>query len=855
MNAIASISPRAVDDLRLALEHFQPGRPSVDGWGNRGYIEGGLGGALENHGEWLVAVDHWKQVAHFNQQRSPDQYRYAHQRLSNAYSKLGDFGQAENSLKLANDMLAQLRQTKGWAVWGFNYLQHGSAYEARFLETQGRHGETEAKWRTALSYAEKDHELKIQHFGAGSEYARGAARNLAAVRRNLAGNLATQGKYGEAEIFARQGFQDALAMNAFNTTTVASALDVVGWTRFQQGDLAGAEKYYRYALAAVEGSGVARHSRNLATRRVRLARVDFVQERWNDALKLFEERDRGLRSDAAEFNRRGSGTGGWAYVLVKTGQSQRAAEMVEREIAGAIKRPVPNRWSVAQLRGVLGIALAANGKTAEALKAYRESIPDLIRRDEDDAAEDNAGYWRAFWQRVILESYLELLAKLQVSGVAVANLDLVDESFWVADVARSSSVQGAIAATAARAQLPDRQLAELARKEQDALNRIVALNRIFARLAEAPEKERLSKITSDMRAEIGRLREEHAGLRSDIRTRYPEYAELIDPKPAGISDVRKVLVPGEALVSIYLGESQSYVWTIAAGGKAAFRVVPLKREEIESDVRELRKAVDFGDGNPAQLRPFDLARANKLYRALFEPDESLWKEAQVLNVIPHGALGELPFALLVTAPSKQPLAGAQAAYAEVPWLMRKVAIAQLPSASAFTALRRTPPGKAERQPFVGFGDPLFTADVGAGARRGVVRNLTVQKVADATESQLSAMAKGKGPQQPGAVLATRTLSQSFAQLSALPDTSDELREIAVTLKADSARDLFLNRQATEKNVKQAGLENRRVVAFATHGIASGEITGLDQPALVLATRRSPVTATTMVFSRWRKCWG
>jgi CHAT domain-containing protein len=35
-------------------------------------------------------------------------------------------------------------------------------------------------------------------------------------------------------------------------------------------------------------------------------------------------------------------------------------------------------------------------------------------------------------------------------------------------------------------------------------------------------------------------------------------------------------------------------------------------------------------------------------------------------------------------------------------------------------------------------------------------------------------------------------------------------------------------------VKQAGLANRRVVAFATHGIAPGEITGLDQPALVLS---------------------
>jgi CHAT domain-containing protein len=46
--------------------------------------------------------------------------------------------------------------------------------------------------------------------------------------------------------------------------------------------------------------------------------------------------------------------------------------------------------------------------------------------------------------------------------------------------------------------------------------------------------------------------------------------------------------------------------------------------------------------------------------------------------------------------------------------------------------------------------------------------------------------------------------------------------------------VFLTRRATEKNVKQAALQNHRVIAFATHGIAAGEIAGLDQPALVLS---------------------
>ncbi len=789
---------RAVSDLQLALENNQPNRLTPDGWGDRWRIQGDLIGAYWQRGDWFTCIDFSKRVAHEYRQSDLFIYHISQLVLMDLYNAIGQWADADKARHESDATLRRLRNMLAWATLSASVLSRHSRYMGTFFKRQGNYTAAERESRASLEWAEKAYDVAQRTRPQGHQFIRIEQDNLGTTKVDLAEILAEQGKYGEAEGFARAGFEDAFALFGFNTTAVSRGLRSIGWARFQQGDLVGAEKYYRYSLAAVEGPGILRHSGFIAERRADLGNALIVQGRWNEALKVFEERDQGLRSDAAQFRRYGSGYVGWAYVLHKTGQSQRAAEMAERMVAGHLKRPVPNRWYVAQLRGVLGMALAASGKTAEALKAYQESVPELIHRDQDDATAENTGFWRAFWQRVILESYLDLLAKLQASGEVPATLDLVDESFWVADIARGSSVQEAITATAARTQLPDRNLADLARKEQDALNRIVALNQILARLAAAPEQERLNKIISDMRAEIERLRKEHAALRADIRKRYPEYADLIDPKPAGIGDVRRALAPGEALVSIYLGESQSYVWTIFAGGKAAFRVVPLKRDEIESDVRQLRKAVDFGDGNVAQLRPFDLARAHKLYREFLEPDEPLWKESQVLNVIPHGALGQLPFALLVTAaPSQQPSAGAQAAYREVPWLVRKVAIAQLPSASAFAALRRAPPGKAERQPFVGFGDPLFTADAGAGGRRGVVRNLVVQKVADTTEERLSEMAQGKRPQPQAKVVATRTLSQAFALLSALPDTSDELKEIATVLKADVTRDVFVNREATE----------------------------------------------------------
>jgi CHAT domain-containing protein len=71
-------------------------------------------------------------------------------------------------------------------------------------------------------------------------------------------------------------------------------------------------------------------------------------------------------------------------------------------------------------------------------------------------------------------------------------------------------------------------------------------------------------------------------------------------------------------------------------------------------------------------------------------------------------------------------------------------------------------------------------------------------------------------------------------LNALPDTADELREIATVLKANQAGDVFVGRQASERNVKSTRLDDRRIIAFATHGIAPGELIGLDQPALALS---------------------
>jgi CHAT domain-containing protein len=74
----------------------------------------------------------------------------------------------------------------------------------------------------------------------------------------------------------------------------------------------------------------------------------------------------------------------------------------------------------------------------------------------------------------------------------------------------------------------------------------------------------------------------------------------------------------------------------------------------------------------------------------------------------------------------------------------------------------------------------------------------------------------------------------YGELTPLPDTREEILSIAKVLGANEERDVFLGARANKRQVLSMNLKNRRIVAFATHGLISGDLPGLHQPALALA---------------------
>jgi CHAT domain-containing protein len=84
----------------------------------------------------------------------------------------------------------------------------------------------------------------------------------------------------------------------------------------------------------------------------------------------------------------------------------------------------------------------------------------------------------------------------------------------------------------------------------------------------------------------------------------------------------------------------------------------------------------------------------------------------------------------------------------------------------------------------------------------------------------------------------------YADVPPLPDTRTELLAIAKALGANAPTDLLLGAAATRRAVLAADLHDRRVVAFATHGLMPGELPGISKPALAMAAdadeRESPL---------------
>lgn len=77
-------------------------------------------------------------------------------------------------------------------------------------------------------------------------------------------------------------------------------------------------------------------------------------------------------------------------------------------------------------------------------------------------------------------------------------------------------------------------------------------------------------------------------------------------------------------------------------------------------------------------------------------------------------------------------------------------------------------------------------------------------------------------------------------LAPLPETQVEVFALA-QLSGAGKGDVMVGEMATETGIKAASLDQYRLVLFATHGLVTGELSGVDEPGLVLTPPSVPTS--------------
>ena len=379
---------------------------------------------------------------------------------------------------------------------------------------------------------------------------------------------AKQGRLAEAEVDVRSALlarlKDTGKYNPLTTPFVLGFANIL----VEQGRYEEAEKLARVSLEIQRTVGVADDAQMNAQILSQLGAILTFERKLPEAAAVYAELDKAMakwepqRREVLELN------GSRINAMLASGQIEAglaaAQALVKREIA----RVGEKHFDAAAARGILATGLMRAGKNPEAIREFKAALPILQAAARENADDDDATVVAGRSQRLqgIVEAYIRLLASTPSAGGEVAA-----DTFSLADSIRGRSVQQALSASAARASIKDPALAELVRKEQDLGKQVGAQLGLLNNILAMPSAERDEKGVRGVNASIEKLRSDRDKARAEINKRFPSYADLVDPKPPSIDQIKATLADGEAMLSFYFGRDASFVWAVPKTGRGGVR--------------------------------------------------------------------------------------------------------------------------------------------------------------------------------------------------------------------------------------------------------------------------------------------
>ena len=723
--------------------------------------------------------------------------------------------------------------------------QDAQVKEAEALRKDGRYAEAIAEVKSAIAILQARKQLETP-FGS--------------VLLNNLGELHYQlGRYADAIPYYKRAI--SLAKTGGLHPQLAITYRNLGIVYQLTGRTADAMEAYKNSIAIL--SRLPGERIQLASTLNNVATLFEDQKRYGDAEKLFQQ---ALAIYRAAFGENhlyvATAYSNLGSLYEKGGDLARAEMMMlsaNQVMLQVFNRDHPRRVTV--LRN-LGSFYGGRKDWPKAAAFYREALEILQKESERNirsrqgelaGTELDPGLQRAAAGDFINAS-MHLLMQDQSQGVAITR-----EIFKVAQW-RPSQAAASLLQMSARAAANDGELSGLLRRRQDLVGEWQSTQQRLTQAALTNEGSAQTAQSSVDR--LDRVGHEISALDTNIANRFPDYADLTNPAPLDVTEVQALLRDDEALVLFIETGSPTWVWVVSKTDKS-LALINLSSEALAAEVADLRCGLDqtnwtdpagWPESPPIELErkkaqkavfercrslgpkpasdgslPFDTGRAHRLYKLFLGPAEKAIAGKHLL-IVPSQSLMQFPFATLVT---EQPAPDTQ--LRDVKWLGTTAPISILPSVSSLRALRRVSRPSQASKPFLGFGNPLLGGDPEAA-------RLARSKQTCASAPLRTASVVSRSARAPMKLRPSEAFRRGLADVGvlkaqiALPETADELCDVAKSLKA-SPEDIFLGERATEtafKSLNKSGrLANYRVIHFATHGLVSGDLPGVSEPALLL----------------------
>ncbi|WP_157522466.1 CHAT domain-containing protein [Mitsuaria sp. 7] len=617
-----------------------------------------------------------------------------------------------------------------------------------------------------------------------------------------------------------------------------------------------ASQQHEEALAAARQSEamLAKANASAASQTRWLARQEIVRallglKRWVEADQAYRQFLEELGGDGVARSRAQDNRLS-ALLAAKAGRLDEALETAERTLRYRTRIYGQDHPQTRESAGVRAVVRLLRGDTGGAMSDYEQLFAATLDRSDGWVDLDARGF-RGFVLGLAFDEFLAQAARRAIAGEALPPA-VVDRALQIADRRKLGSTQRALADSTARMLAATPELRGLLDQEQS-LRKAASgqYSQVAALIAEEdklrkelageafkalpkeqrkPREDALKALRQQLLAQQGAAssaRETLAVQRQKLAAAYPAYADLITPATPGAAVLSARLRVGEGLLVVHALDEQTLIWLLRADAPAQFRAVPEGASALARRVKALRLRLDLSAMPAGRETPLAqaLPELQSLHRELLSPLNR--QGLQTLIVAGDGPLAGLPLAALVTE--------APAAGRPVAWLLRQHAVVQLPSGASLQALRRAGPSAAAPKALLGFGDPAFDRSAVAPTSPGP-QTSQAPKAAQTPQAKPGMSARHLLAPTPTRAAGSydAQLGFRYADIPPLPETRAELVAIARALGADPVADLRLGPAATRSAVLTAPLADRRVLAFATHGLMPGELPGISKPALALA---------------------